>query len=263
MLRNPPSHLYGYASAMVAFARILAEQGEEVRRAGVPTLVCTGETLYPFQREFLEEAYQARVVNEYGCTESGVLAFPCPEEDRLHISADNVLLEFLVDDRPARAGETAQVVLTDLYSADAPLIRYRLGDVVVTDSGGPCPCGRGLPTIERIEGRTSQMIQLPDGRQVHSEVFSYISDTFAQIDSGIESFRVRQTRDDAFVLQLVAPHSLEGPTLETLSALARRVLGESVSVDVEQIDELPRDPRGKLRYFVRDDPQPSPPEGSA
>ena len=50
---------------------------------------------------------------------------------------------------------------------------------------------------------------------------------------------------------------------ETLSALVRRVLGESVSVDVEQIDELPRDPRGKLRYFVRDDTQPSPPEGSA
>jgi phenylacetate-CoA ligase len=237
---------------MVAFARVLAEEGEDLRSVGITTLICTGESLYPFQRKFLEQAFGARVVNEYGCSESGILAFPCPEADRLHTSADQVVLEYLVEGRPARPGEVAQVLLTELYSPDVPLIRYRLGDVVVPSAEEPCPCGRGLPTLERVEGRTSQVIQLGSGRQVHSEVFAYISDCFADLDPEIDGFRVRQKGDDDFMLQLVAPHTITSDTRESLAGLVRRVLGGEVKIGVEQVEELPRDPSGKLRYFVRD-----------
>ena len=123
--------------------------------------------------------------------------------------------------------------------------------MVVQGDGRPCPCGRGLPTIGRVEGRTSQMIRLPDGRQVHSEVFSYISDTFSEIDAAIQRFRVCQTDQRSFVVQLVSPRQLEAGTLDAVRALVRRVLGDAVRLDVEQVGTLPRDPSGKLRYFVR------------
>ena len=260
VLRRPVKYLYGYASAMVAVGRFLESEGLDPKRAGLRALLCTGETLYPFQRDYLAKTFGAPVVNEYGCTESGVLAFPCPEEGRLHLSADNVLVEVVVGDRHALPGEVGEVVITELYSRDAPLIRYRLGDMVVPGDPAPCRCGRGLPTLERVEGRTSQMIQMPDGRQVHSEVFSYISDAMAAADPSIESFRVRKTGPEDFVIQLVAQTALAEATRETLRGIVARVLGDRVRLGIEQVPELPRDPSGKLRYFVADD---APPSGGA
>jgi phenylacetate-CoA ligase len=236
---------------MEAFARFLIAEGEDPRTCGVGVLVCTGETLQPTQREFLARSYAARVVNEYGCTEAGVIAFPCPEQGRLHLSADNLVIEVLAGSRPAQPGEAGEVVLTELYSAGAPLIRYRLGDVVVADEPRPCPCGRGLPTLARIEGRTSEMIQLSDGRLVHSEAFAYLADAFGTRHPAIQSFRVRQLTGDSFRLELVAADALSAEVLESIAALTRDFL-TGVPLEVRQVGQLERDPGGKLRYFVRD-----------
>ncbi len=250
--RTPPTHFYGYPSAMEAFARFLIEDGADPRRCGAGVLVCTGETLHAFQRDFLAASYGARVVNEYGCTEAGVIAFPCPEQGRLHVSVDNLVIEVLAGDRAARPGEPGEVVLTELYSADAPLVRYRLGDVVVPDEARPCPCGRGLPTLARIDGRTSEMIRLGDGRLVHSEVFAYLADAFSTRHPGIRNFRVRQAQADDFRLELVAAETLGAEALAAIAALARGVLGAGVRLEVRQVPRLERDSSGKLRYFVRD-----------
>jgi phenylacetate-CoA ligase len=250
VLREPLDYVYGYPSAMLAFAHFLEAEGEDPRRSGARVLFCTGENLYASQRGYLAKAFGARVVNEWGCTESGVLAFECPEEGRLHLSADNVALEFLVGDRPARPGEPGEVVVTELYSPDAPLIRYRLGDVAVPGDGTPCGCGRGLPTLSRIEGRSSEMIELPGGRQVHSEVFHYISDEISALDPGVESFRVRRSGDADFTVQLLAEAPLSEATAAALRAIVARVLGSEIRLAIEQVAELPRDRGGKLRYFV-------------
>jgi phenylacetate-CoA ligase len=252
VLRSPLAYVYGYPSAMVAFARFLEEAGDSPRRSGARVLFCTGENLYGFQRGFLAKAWGARVVNEWGCTESGVIAFECPEQGRLHLSVDNLAIEFLAGGRPAAPGEPGEVVVTELYSDDAPLIRYRLGDVAVPGDGTPCACGRGLPTIERVEGRSSEMIVLPGGRQVHSEVFHYISDEISGLDAAVESFRVRRTGPAAFTVQLLAAAPLAPATPETLRGIVSRVLGPEVELAIEQVAELPRDPSGKLRYFVDD-----------
>jgi hypothetical protein len=98
------------------------------------------------------------------------------------------------------------------------------------------------------------MIRMPDGRLVHSEVFAYISDALSEVDSSIESFRVRHRGAERFVVQLVAGRELDAGTVETLRGLVGRALGESVELAVEQVPELPRDPSGKLRYFVADEP---------
>jgi len=253
-------YIYGYASAVVAFTRFLLERGEDPRESGVRAILCTGETLYDFQKEYLENVYGIPVVNEYGCTESGVLAFPCPEAGRMHLSVDNVHIEFMAGDRPARPGEAGEVLITDLYSPEAPLIRYRLGDVAVPAEAAPCACGRGLPMIERVEGRTSQMFTLPDGRQVHSEVFAYINDAIAELDESVRAFRVRRRGPASFVVQLVTSGELKPQTVQRLREIVGRVLGESTALDVECVSELPRDPGGKLRYFI-DDTAPPPQHG--
>ena len=65
--------------------------------------------------------------------------------------------------RAVRGRRTGRLVVTSLHNLATPLIRYEHRDHV--EVGTPCSCGRGLPTIARILGRTRNMLTLPDGRQ--------------------------------------------------------------------------------------------------
>jgi acyl-coenzyme A synthetase/AMP-(fatty) acid ligase len=83
-------------------------------------------------------------------------------------------------------------------------------------------------------------------------VFHYISDEISGLDAAVESFRVRRTGPAAFTVQLLAAAPLAPATPETLRGIVSRVLGPEVELAIEQVAELPRDPSGKLRYFVDD-----------
>ena len=57
------------------------------------------------------------------------------------------------------------VLVTDLLNGAMPLIRYRIGDMAAW-ADGPCPCGRGLPRLERVAGRVTDFLVGADGRLV-------------------------------------------------------------------------------------------------
>ena len=99
----------------------------------------------------------------YSANEVGYVALQCPESGLYHVQSEDVLVEILGDDgRPCAVGESGRVVVTSLHNFAMPLLRYDLGDVATV--GGPCSCGRTLPTLEAILGRTRNMMRLPGGR---------------------------------------------------------------------------------------------------
>jgi phenylacetate-coenzyme A ligase PaaK-like adenylate-forming protein len=88
-----------------------------------------------------------------------------------------MILEVLRDDgRPALPGEEGEVVGTALHSWIAPLIRFRMGDLV-TRGAGPCSCGASNSVLTRVQGRVADRFFLPSGRSIHprrrSRVFGY------------------------------------------------------------------------------------------
>lgn len=99
----------------------------------------------------------------YSANEVGYVALQCPELGRYHVQAEDVLVEIIGDDgRTCGVGESGRVVVTSLHNFAMPLLRYELGDYATV--GAPCGCGRGLPTIARVLGRTRNMVRLPEGR---------------------------------------------------------------------------------------------------
>jgi phenylacetate-CoA ligase len=105
------------------------------------------------------------VVDLYSANEVGYLALQCPEHGRYHEQAESLLLEVLDEaGRPCGPGSTGRVVVTALWNYAMPLIRYEIGDYA--EVAGPCPCGRGLPALGRILGRTRNMIALPTGERI-------------------------------------------------------------------------------------------------
>jgi phenylacetate-CoA ligase len=105
----------------------------------------------------------AKLVGFYGSKEGHNIAFECPTGLHLHVNEEATLVEILDEDgAPCAPGEMGRVVVTNLYNFGQPLIRYDHGDLAVWGAG-PCACGRTLPVIDRVIGRTVNLFRFPDG----------------------------------------------------------------------------------------------------
>lgn len=241
--RFRPRCLVGYTSPVVALARRAREQGW--RPPGSLKSVITGaEALYPAQRQIIEEALGVPVYETYGSREFMLIAAQCQERRGLHISAENLMLEVLDQGRPAQPGQLGEVVITDLHNLAQPFIRYRSGDLVVM-AQEPCPCGRGLPCLERVEGRILDMIRTPSGRLLPGEFFPHFLKDFP----ALERFQVRQDRLDHLTIQVVLRGELSHRDRELILSKTRQAL-PGVEVDLQVVDDIPLTPAGKHRVTI-------------
>ncbi len=114
-------------------------------------------------RKKIEEIYGYKAFNSYGLSEMNGpgVAFECPEQNGMHIWEDSFLVEIVNPKtlQPVADGEEGELVLTSLQREGMPLIRYRTKDLTRIIPGR-CPCGRTHRRIERIKGRTDDMLIL-------------------------------------------------------------------------------------------------------
>lgn len=205
-----PQIIMGYASFIDRIARFM-----EKHRVAVPTpqaIISTAEILTEETRDLAQRVFGCRVYNRYASGEFGLIASKCPLGN-LHIHSERVMVEVLQNGLPAPPGTEGEIVITDLDNYAFPLIRYCTGDVgVLSDS--LCPCGRGLPVLQRVLGRTTDYIQTPMGVSVLA------SETFT-------AFRVVCTQQEIRQVQIVQPR------LDTI--IARVVVGPGYTRDLEQV----------------------------
>jgi phenylacetate-CoA ligase len=114
-------------------------------------------------RKKIEEIYGYKAFNSYGLSEMNGpgVAFECPEQNGMHIWEDSFLVE-IIDPKtlqPVADGEEGELVMTTLQREGMPLLRYRTKDLtrIIPE---PCSCGRTHRRIERIKGRTDDMLIL-------------------------------------------------------------------------------------------------------
>jgi phenylacetate-CoA ligase len=247
-LRFGPDYFYGYVSMLEAFARHVAERGWDGRRLALKVIVTTSEVLTAPQRQLLRDTFGCPVQNEYGCGEVGPIAYECPAGS-LHLM-DHLHVE-LVDsrNRPVSAGETGEVAVTDLYNRAMPLVRYRLGDSAV--AGAPCNCGRGLPVLQTVWGRSYDFVESPDGRRFHGEFFMYLFEQMRQQGIGVRQFQVRQQAPDALSVALVCAEAPSEAQTAQIVNTVRDHLGP-VRVQVTRVEAIARTRSGKTAVIVNE-----------
>jgi phenylacetate-CoA ligase len=236
--------LAGYPSALSYFAQHVAARGGG-RDLRLRAIFTTGEMLYPDQRNLLQETFGCPVVNEYGSSECGFMAGECPSGG-LHIAAENILLEFV----PVSAGsgsEHTEIVVTDLNNYAMPLIRYRIGDL--GSPGGPCACGRALPTLALRVGRSEDLVTLPDGRKIDGAVFGAAVEDLVRRGVAVRQFRAIQHAPDRVEVLIVTANPRH-PALERLRDDLETMLGGALTVVVTPVEHVPVEASGKLRRFV-------------
>jgi phenylacetate-CoA ligase len=232
-----PRKMYGYASAFHLLARYF--QREHLPPPpGLRAVFTTAEPLFPFQRETIESAFGCRVATEYGSRDGGLVALECPKGG-LHIFAEGMYVEVVDTDSEARG----EIVVTCLDSPAFPIIRYRTGDIGGLDAT-PCSCGRSLPKLRNVEGRQTDFLVTPDGRILHALAVIYILRDMRPV----REFRVVQISIEEVTVQMVTDRPMRSSEEAELRARFAALLGDSVRVELEHLDRLPRSPSGKFRY---------------
>jgi phenylacetate-CoA ligase len=239
--------IFAYPSSIYLLCTHARKEGRNLQRLGIKVVFVTGEVLFPHQRDLISETLNCPVANGYGGRESGFVAHECPRGG-MHIMADATIVETVDSNGQAVAvGEPGEIVVTDLYSREAPFLRYATGDIGIL-SARSCPCGRPLPLLERIEGRTTDFVMAPDGTILHALSVIYI---LREIE-GVEQFRVRQKAIDRFHVQLVRNGRYVAQSEARIREGLRARLRAPVEVIIEYLPDLPPEPSGKFRQVVSD-----------
>lgn len=244
ILKGRPRMLFGYPSALSKIADHAQKRGVVMNTLGIKVAFVTAERLYDEQRATITRVFGCRVANGYGGRDAGFIAHECPEGE-LHITAEDIVVEVVgPDDERVLPGFAGEIVVTHLATRDFPFIRYRTGDIGVLDEH-LCRCGRGLPTLKEIQGRTTDFVVAADGTVMHGLAVVYPIRDLA----GIAAFRVVQETTHRVRVQVVAERAGYGPQTEaSIRAGLRERLGQSVEVIVELVSDIPAEPSGKFRY---------------
>ncbi len=240
-----PRMLFGYPSSLSFIAAHARKRDIRLDDVGIEVAFVTSEKLYDDQREAIASTFGCHVANGYGGRDAGFIAHECPS-GRMHLSAEDLIVETIDDaGEPVGPGKSGELVVTHMATADFPFVRYATGDRGILDDA-PCPCGRGLPVLKEIEGRSTDFVVAADGTVMHGLALIYVLRDLA----GIERFKIVQ-HDKAHTEVLIVPGSdyesgLEGHIREQF----RRRLGNDVAITVHEVDDIPREASGKYRYVI-------------
>ena len=238
-----PTVIYGAPSRIVALARLCREEGVKLR----PRLtITTYEHLSGSTRRFLEEAFQCRIVEIYGTSETGIASWKC-KHDRFHFDPGMVALELVrADGEYAEPGEIGRVVLTPIGIRTMPLLRFDTGDLAVYPEAD-CPCGKLSPSIEHIEGRGASLIETAGGN-----LFSPFG-VYGRVDSlGAHEYQIVQREAGSLEIILSPECDVGEKRLTILREAICRYLQEPTEITVSPTGEFRLTASGKRNAFVQE-----------
>jgi len=242
--RVQPRILCGYVGGVDHVARFILSLGLSVSPPKVVWL--TAAPVTAVQRENIRRAFGAPVYDQYACSEILYIAAECEAHCGLHIVSDYRHVEILDENgEPCVPGHTGNVVVTDLENYVFPLIRYVTGDQAYLLER-TCECGRSLPLLSPVKGRTSDVIRLPGGKSVSGE---YLTTIFDDEPLAVESFRVVQKEDYSIEVEYVPRGGDSGEAIQSVRDTVKQLTGGEVPVIFVEKDSLSHD-RGKIRYVV-------------
>ncbi|HTR51321.1 MAG TPA: hypothetical protein VMJ10_11485 [Kofleriaceae bacterium] len=250
MRRFDPQVMVAYSAGAAALARFVNEHG--LRDWDTVPVIVGAERLWPQDRTEIERAF-GPAFETYGCREVMLVASEC-EAHAMHVSMEAMVVELIVREpdgtvRPARAGETGEVVITDLHNLACPMIRYVNGDVAVAhDHDESCACGRGLERIGPVEGRVTETLRDGRGNAVGGLVFSIL---FAVLDQVAKQFQVVQRADGSIVMRVIPliGDALPAAAARQIHAFAAKYL-PGAPFAIEHVAEIPLTAAGKRRVVV-------------
>jgi len=238
--KHKVEYMTGYAMSNFFLARFFKENNLEAPR--LKAVLPSSEKLTAEMRQMFLDVYKCKTFDSWGSVEACGMVSEC-EHGKLHVSPDAGIVEILDEDlQPVEAGVAGDVYCTGLLNFDQPLIRYKIGDRMIW-SEETCACGRNMPVILEIVGRTEDVVIGTDGREMvrfHSVVYGI---------EKIKKAQVIQEDKESIHIKVVAETPL---TTDEKGIIRQRVssqLGE-LRVTIEETDNIPLNKNGKFQAVI-------------
>lgn len=233
---NRFDYIYGYTSALVLFARYLISKGMTIKEICPSVNICisTSETSTPEDHEILIKGFGVPHIREYGLSETCITAFDAPDGN-WKLTEETLLTETL----------DGKILSTSLYNTALPMIRYETGDVGVIDN-----TRIGIyRSLQRLHGRTNDMIILPSGKKAAGLTFYYISRSILETSGVLKEFIIRQTKPDQFIFDIVANRDLTTEEEELVKQKISLYLEPGLDIILNRVPSIERPASGKLKHF--------------
>jgi Coenzyme F390 synthetase len=196
-------------------------------------------------RRLIADEFGICILSAYQAVEAYKIGFECERHSGIHLNADLYPVRLVDDDLgEVTAGDSGEVVVSNLVNRATVLLNYRLGDVAHMLPAG-CACGRTLPLMSFIEGRTDDWVTLSSGKAIHPQSIR----TLFTDEKEVSQYQVIQRRRDHFTVAFAG--------IAENSVLAERIVGrfkdrfgQAVCVDVAFVDAIEPSVGGKIRPVI-------------
>lgn len=237
-----PDIIMGYSSALALTGNYILQEKIPITS---PRLIFTdSELLTEATRQSIEAGFGTKVIDIYGTFEFENIAYQCEEHQGYHVTADSVIVEFLKDGMPVKAGEEGEMVCTVLDNFTSPFIRYNIQDIG-TYVGNVCPCGRHFPLMRTIAGRSCDLITTGANSTVSSlsllEKFNHLADRLFE-------YQIIQQTMEQVVVYVVPRENYRGAEDQRIQNIIHQLLPEA-DVQVIHTQHIAREKSGKFRPF--------------
>ncbi len=248
LIRRKPDYLMGYASMVMQFAKFLRESNLDATQLKLKMVKCTSETIHDEDYDTIKSIFGCQLVCEYGAAETGIIAFQC-ERGSIHIMSDCCIVEFLEPSEELNDKSLREVVVTNLYNTAMPIIRYKIGDLVIP-STAKCNCGRNLPIINKIIGRESDIIRSRSGKSWHSIIIYYIMKGYESMYGGVNQYKVIQNDISSLEFLIIPNQNFTDESKQYIISRCQKEFGREMSITVTPVNYIQREKSGKLRDFI-------------
>ncbi|OGL39046.1 MAG: hypothetical protein A3C43_06020 [Candidatus Schekmanbacteria bacterium RIFCSPHIGHO2_02_FULL_38_11] len=192
-------------------------------------------------REKLKKAFKANVFDCYGSHELGIVSHECETHQGNHILPFSNYVEFIKDNKPAKSGELANLVVTSLTNYATPLIRYDTGDLARKIENN-CSCKRKFSLMSHVEGRSDDAIYV-DGKLYTTFFFL---DYFQSIKE-ISFFQLLKSQNDIYILNLVKNSDIPESIEQKIKNDLEKILNKKMTIIY--IKEIMTEASGKIRWI--------------
>jgi phenylacetate-CoA ligase len=240
-----PRVLEAYVQSVFEFAQFIVRESLDV--FSPQGIICSAGTLYPHMKKTISDAFASKIFNRYGSREVGGVAHSCEHDMGLHVNVFGQFVEILNDDlEPCSPGEMGEIYITNLDNYVMPLIRFKIGDIAVVSGVEQCECGRGLPMIDNVVGRSGCMIRTEEGA-IDSTA---LTTSFYFFDS-IKRYQFVQKSLNRIVINVDVHDKVlwEKERINLVEKMSK-LLGPSMNVEFQVVDSIEPSPSGKHLYFI-------------
>ncbi len=233
-----PFHLFAYPEYLAEVLRELERSGRKL-----PSLkkIFTGsEVLDDVIRQRARDLLGVEIADGYGTTE-GFISWQCPA-GQYHLNAEHVMVELLDEaGRRVSPGQMGRVILTTLENHLMPLVRYDIGDYAIASSDG-CDCGRSLPTMGPILGRSLNLFKLPSGGLLSPWDLVEVLRRYREF----RQFQIVQETFDSYTTNFASDEPLSADLEQEIRGEFARIFQMEITVKFNRVAQVPRTQGGKF-----------------